>query len=100
MELMLGALMGLLVGGAATRSHPRVNPGLAVGALIGLLAGMLGRAWFGPSLTSVLADHVLAGAIAGGALGGVIFAPLMGMGAKALGRYWANRPANRPVIDD
>ncbi len=100
MEVMLAALMGLLVGGASTRSHPSVNPGPAFGALVGLVAGLLGRAWFEPSLTPMLADQELAGAVAGATIGGLLLAPLMGIAVKALRRLWVARSASRPASDD
>ena len=91
MEAMLGAVMGLIVGVAATRTHPRVNPGWPVGALAGLLGGLLGRHWWGTPLTEVLENQPLASAVAGGALGGLIFAPLIGLTLTLLRDYFRRR---------
>lgn len=91
MEAMLGAMLGLIVGGAATRTHPRVNPGLPLGILAGLLGGLAGQSWWGPALTEVLVGQPLAGAVAAGALGGLVFAPLMGLAVTLLKDYLASR---------
>lgn len=79
MEVLLGAVMGLIVGASATRTHPRVDPGLPLGMLAGLIGGLLGQHWAGGPLTSLLAEQTLAGAAAGGTLGGLVIAPLAGV---------------------
>lgn len=101
METLAGAVLGLIVGGAATRTHPRVNPGLVMGVLAGLLGGLLGQHWWGASLASLLEDHTLAGAVAGGALGGLIFAPLIGLAVTLLRDYLRRRRlASAPIPRD
>lgn len=91
MESMLGAMLGLIVGAAATRTHPRVNPGLPVGMLAGLLGGLAGQAWWGPGFTQLLENQSLAGAVAGGALGGLVFAPVVGLAVTLLRDYLRRR---------
>lgn len=100
MEVLLGAVLGLIVGGAATRTHPRVNPGLPLGLLAGLLGGIVGQHWWGPQLTPLLEDQTLAGAVAGGTLGGLIFAPLVGVAMTVLRRHLASRATDHDQLPD
>lgn len=94
MDVMLGALLGLLLGWGASRTHPSVDAGGVLGALAGAIGGLIGQAWLGPMLTPLLADASLAGAAAGGAIGGLVLAPLVGLGAKYLRRRLAARVAD------
>lgn len=101
METLAGAVLGLIVGGAATRTHPRVNPGLPLGILAGLLGGLAGQSWWGPALTEVLVGHTLAGAVAAGALGGLILAPLIGLAVTLVRDYLKRwRLPSEPVSPD
>lgn len=101
MEALLGAVLGLIVGGAATRTHPRVNPGVLIGMLAGLLGGLLGQHWWGPAFTDLLVGQTLAGAVAAGALGGLVFAPLVGLAVTLLRGYLRQRRlANGPLSRD
>lgn len=91
MDVMLGALLGLLLGWGASRTHPSVDAGGVVGALAGAIGGLIGQAVLGPMLTPLLADASLAGAAAGGAIGGLVLAPLAGFGVRHLRRRLAAR---------
>lgn len=101
METLAGAVLGLIVGGAATRTHPRVDPGLPLGILAGLLGGLLGQYWWGASLSSILVEQTLAGAVAAGALGGLLIAPVVGVGVNILRDYLKqSRVPSEPVSPD
>lgn len=91
MEALLGAVLGLLVGAGAAHMHPRVDPGWPLGALAGLLGGLAGQHWWGPTFTPMLEDQTLAGAVAGGAVGGLIVAPLVGLAVTLLRDYLRRR---------
>ncbi len=91
MGTMLGALLGLVLGWGASRLHPYVYAGQLVAAIAGLVGGLLGRAVLASTFTPMLADAPLAGAAAGGAIGGLILAPLAGFGVRMVLRRLASR---------
>ncbi|WP_062130707.1 hypothetical protein [Demequina aestuarii] len=86
MDVMIGAVLGVLLGWGASRTHPTVDAGPIVGVLSGLVGGLIGQAWLGPALAPALAGQALAGAAAGGAIGGLVLAPVVGIGIGQLRR--------------
>ncbi|WP_084039071.1 hypothetical protein [Demequina sp. NBRC 110053] len=86
---LISVVLGAILGYGVAKTHAFVNGGAITGIVAGALGGWAGSSWFDGLFTAALSPRPAA--VAGAAVGAMLFAVIAGIGVVQLRAYLARR---------